>query len=238
MANILGFEIFEGSREEYIKTLMERLKQDKKIFILSGNPEVLYNALKSDDVKSFTKECDIIPDGIGTLVAGKITGQRFKEKIAGIDIVREILESSRTEKLGIYLLGAEKWVVQETAVQCASKYDAIICGYHDGFFDMDNCQDLIESINKSGAKVLFVAMGSPRQENFIMRYRDSLNCKIFMGVGGSFDVISGKVKRAPSWMISMGLEWLYRVAKEPARIKRLSAIPKFLLKVLFEQVLV
>lgn len=235
MANILGFDIFDGYKEEYINALFEKLKQGKRVHILSGNPEVLYNALEKDDIKAFSKECEIIPDGIGVILAGKLTGQKFKEKIAGIEVVEEIFDNSRTHNIGIYLLGAEKWVVEETVKTCKNCHNAIISGYHDGFFDINDCDELIEDINKSGAKVLLVAMGSPRQENFIRKYSDRLTCSLFMGVGGSFDVISGKVKRAPSWMIALGLEWLYRVSKEPARIRRLTAIPRFLLKVLIVQ---
>jgi N-acetylglucosaminyldiphosphoundecaprenol N-acetyl-beta-D-mannosaminyltransferase len=97
---------------------------------------------------------------------------------------------------------------------------------------LDNCEDIIYDIDKSGAYILFVAMGAPRQDIFIADNMNRLPCTIYMGVGGSFDVFSGKIKRAPSWMIKLGLEWLYRVFKEPWRIKRLSSIPKFLLKVM------
>ena len=108
----------------------------------------------------------------------------------------------------------------------------IIAGYRNGFFDLDNCDQLLADIKSKKPKALFVAMGCPRQENFIVKYMDELPCKIFMGVGGSFDVIAGKVKRAPKWMVTIGLEWLYRTIKEPFRIKRLFVIPKFLWKVI------
>ena len=107
-----------------------------------------------------------------------------------------------------------------------------IVGSHNGFFDLNNCNDIIEDIKKSNPWGLFIAMGCPRQENFIVNYIDELNCNFYMPVGGSFDVFAGKVNRAPKWMLSLGLEWLYRVLKEPWRIKRLGVIPKFLLRVL------
>lgn len=110
-----------------------------------------------------------------------------------------------------------------------------IVGSNNGFFDLDNCDDLIEKINESKADILFVAMGAPRQEVFIEKYKDKLCCKIFMGVGGSFDVFAGNVNRAPQFMINIGMEWLYRVAKEPWRIKRLGSIPKFLVLSLKER---
>ena len=106
-----------------------------------------------------------------------------------------------------------------------------IAGYRDGYFDIDNPFELLEDIKEKKPYAIFVAMGCPRQEEFIVSYMNELPCKIFMGVGGSFDVIAEKVNRAPKWMIKLGLEWLYRVLKEPWRIKRLGSIPKFLLLV-------
>jgi N-acetylglucosaminyldiphosphoundecaprenol N-acetyl-beta-D-mannosaminyltransferase len=99
---------------------------------------------------------------------------------------------------------------------------------------MNDCSGIIDDINRSGADAIFIAMGCPRQELFIIKYKDILKPKIFMGVGGSFDIIAGKLKRAPAWMIKAGLEWLYRVSKEPTRILRLTSIPVFLLKVIFK----
>ena len=104
----------------------------------------------------------------------------------------------------------------------------VTLSYKNGFFDLDDCGDIIEDIREKDPWAIFVAMGSPRQEKFIEEHNNELPCKIFMGVGGSFDVFAGNVKRAPKWMINMGLEWLYRVSKEPWRIKRLTSIPKFL----------
>ncbi|MEO2565689.1 WecB/TagA/CpsF family glycosyltransferase, partial [Clostridium tertium] len=112
------------------------------------------------------------------------------------------------------------------------KYPNInIVGYRNGFFDIDKVNEILNDIKEKEPYAIFVAMGCPRQEEFIVRYMEELPCKIFMGVGGSFDVIAEKVNRAPKWMIKLGLEWLYRVSKEPWRIKRLGSIPKFLLLV-------
>ena len=232
MAEVLGFKIIDCGIDEYIKRLLNDIENGGKKIIVSGNPEVLYNALHNDTLKSLCMQSDIIPDGIGVLIAGRITGQRFKQKIAGISIIEEILKRSRMNNIKIYLLGAEQWVVERAAEFCREKYNAIIAGFNNGFFDIDSCEHIIDEINKSGADVLLVAMGCPKQELFISKYKDQLECKILMGVGGSFDVISGKVKRAPNWMVNTGLEWLYRVLKEPFRIKRLASIPKFLFMVI------
>lgn len=231
---LLGYKIFSDNKEE----LLKEIENKKRVNIISGNPEVLYNGIKNEFLKnSFTKEdALIIPDGVGTLLAAKINGIDITEKIAGIEVMNMLLEEARDKNLKVFLLGAK----EDTLIKCEEKikenYDGInIVGSNNGFFDLDNCDDLIEKINESKADILFVAMGAPRQEVFIEKYKDKLCCKIFMGVGGSFDVFAGNVNRAPQFMINIGMEWLYRVAKEPWRIKRLGSIPKFLVLSLKER---
>lgn len=231
---LLGYKIFSDNKGE----LLKEIENKKRVNIISGNPEVLYNGIKNEFLRnSFTKEdALIIPDGVGTLLAAKINGIDITEKIAGIEVMNMLLEEARDKNLKVFLLGAK----EEALIKCKEKikenYDGInIVGSNNGFFDLDNCDDLIEKINESKADILFVAMGAPRQEVFIEKYKDKLCCKIFMGVGGSFDVFAGNVNRAPQFMINIGMEWLYRVAKEPWRIKRLGSIPKFLLLSLKER---
>ena len=235
MVNLLGFNILDCSKSEYIDNLMEQYKSGKKVIILSGNPEILYNASNLKEVKTLFSESDIIPDGIGVIAAGRIIKQPFKEKIAGIEVMEEILKQSEKNGMKVYMLGAEERVLKEAALECTIRYGALIKGYHSGYFSLENCQEIIDDINGSAADVLLVGMGCPRQELFIARYRHLLKCNIMMGVGGSFDVLAGKVKRAPRWMISIGMEWLYRVINEPARIVRLTSIPKFLFKVMLNR---
>lgn len=235
MVKILGFNIYDKCRSDYIERILERYKKGQKTVILSGNPEILYTAAKNGEMESLFADADIIPDGFGVMLAAKVTGQIFSEKIAGIDVFYDILSLSNIYDMKIYMLGAEEWVVKKAALKAEEVYNAKIAGWHDGYFNMDNCKSLIDDINGSRADVLVAAMGCPRQEMFIKKYKDMLNCSIFIGVGGSFDVLAGKVSRAPQWMIKHNLEWLYRVSREPKRIWRLMSIPKFLLKVIFNR---
>ncbi|WP_415298640.1 WecB/TagA/CpsF family glycosyltransferase [Clostridium perfringens] len=231
---LLGYKIFSDNKEE----LLKEIENKKRVNIISGNPEVLYNGIKNEFLRnSFTKEdALIIPDGVGTLLAAKINGIDITEKIAGIEVMNMLLEEARDKNLKVFLLGAKEEILIKCKEKIKENYDGInIVGSNNGFFDLDNCDDLIEKINESKADILFVAMGAPRQEVFIEKYKDKLCCKIFMGVGGSFDVFAGNVNRAPQFMINIGMEWLYRVAKEPWRIKRLGSIPKFLLLSLKER---
>lgn len=233
-SDILGYKIFRGSKDEFINYI----KGYAKIHIISGNPEILYNALFNAKLHEnfISDKSIIIPDGIGTVMASKIVGQRVKEKIAGIEVMDELLSFCEKEALGVYFVGAKEDILQKCLTNLIIKYPKLkICGSHNGYFDIENCEDIIMNISNSSPYILFSAMGSPRQEMFIIKYMDILPCSIYMGVGGSLDVIAGNVKRAPKWMIKIGMEWLYRVIKEPWRAKRLFSIPKFLVKVVVEQ---
>jgi len=229
-SKILNFNIFNGTKEE----LILHVTKLHKVHIVSGNPEVLENGLKNEVLyNNFMDECSvIIPDGVGTVVASKMVGEPVKEKIAGIEVMDSLIETLTKEEKGIYLLGTKEETLNKCISNLKIKYPKInIVGKHNGYFDIDNCEQILDDINNNHTYALFVAMGCPKQETFIINHMNDLKCSIFMGVGGSFDVIAGDVKRAPKWMIKLGLEWLYRVLKQPQRISRLAVIPKFLLKV-------
>lgn len=228
---ILKYNVFNGT----IKELMKYVEQFEKVNIISGNPEVLYNGLNDPLLfENFTSNrAIVIPDGIGTVMASKVVKNPVKEKIAGIELMEEIVKKCEREGKSIYLIGAKQEILDACVEKLKSKYTKLnISGSHNGYFDLNNCNDLIDDIKVKKPYALFIAMGSPRQDVFIIKNMEELPCKVFMGVGGSFDVFAGKVKRAPNWMIKLGLEWLYRVVKEPFRVKRLGSIPKFLLEVI------
>lgn len=228
---ILDFKIYNEDKSN-LMTYIEKLH---KVNIVSGNPEVLFNGLNNPMLnKSFNEEKSIIiPDGIGTVIAAKIVKEPVKERIPGIDVVREVLIKANKERKSIYLLGAKDEVLRKCEENIKNEFKNLkVVGSHNGFFDLENCNDIIDNIKGCNPWAIFVAMGSPRQEIFIQKIIDETDTHIFMGVGGVFDIFAGELKRAPKWMLSLGLEWLYRVIKEPFRIKRLLVIPKFLLLVL------
>ena len=225
--NVLGYDIFASD----INKCIEEVFKYEKVHIVSGNPEVLFVGLNNKVLYEnfISNNALIIPDGVGVQIAAKIMKTPVKEKIAGIDLMKRIISKCEKNNEGIYLLGADEESLNACREKILLQYPNInILGYHNGFFDLNNCEDLISDIKEKKPTAIFVAMGCPRQEQFIVKYMDELPVKIFMGVGGSFDVIANKVKRAPKWMIKIGMEWAYRVFKEPWRIKRLGSIPKFL----------
>lgn len=229
--DILGYKVFKNS----ITDAINYIDTKDKIHIISGNPEVLYTGLNNIKLfKNFTSSNSlIIPDGVGIQIAAKFLKTPVKEKIAGIDLMKEIIKKLSLENKSIYLLGTTDENLKACVANIVADFPKInISGYRNGYFDINNPGEVLEEIKEKKPYAIFVAMGCPRQEEFIVRYMNELPCKIFMGVGGSFDVIAEKVNRAPKWMIKLGLEWLYRVLKEPWRIKRLGSIPKFLLLVL------
>ena len=231
---ILNFKIFNKDRD----SLMNYIEGFEKVNIISGNPEVLFNGVNNTMLKENfnNKSSIIIPDGVGTVLASKLLKEPVAEKIAGIDVVREVLIKANLEEKSIYLLGAKEEILEKCVENIKLEFPNLkILGFHNGYFDLNNCDDIIEDIKICEPWAIFVAMGSPRQEIFIKKIMNITNTHIFMGVGGVFDIFAGELTRAPKWMLSLGLEWLHRVIQEPFRIKRLIVIPKFLLLVLMNR---
>lgn len=165
------------------------------------------------------KSCDIISiDGMGVVWGARLFRHKVSERVTGVDLFQELLSMSASSNFSVYLLGATDEVVSKTAAIVRALYpDLNIAGYHNGYFWEDE-EAMVKKIRTSGAQLLFVAITSPKKENFINQWKDHLGVNFVMGVGGTFDVISGKVKRAPLWMQKHGLEWLYRVIQEPRRM--------------------
>ncbi|WBW99453.1 WecB/TagA/CpsF family glycosyltransferase [Oceanirhabdus sp. W0125-5] len=232
-SKILGFNIYNNSISALINDEIQW--NDKKV-IVSGNPEVLYSGLNDKSLYHYfkSKNSIIVPDGIGTVILCRLKKKVLKEKIAGIEVLTSLLKICSEKNKKVYILGANKDILNEAVKNIACKFSGInICGYHDGYFQ--DTDKIINKINGCSPDLLVVALGCPKQEKFIYENFDKLNFNIAMGVGGSIDILGGKIKRAPKWMINIGLEWVYRVIKEPFRIKRLFVIPKFILRGLKEK---
>lgn len=164
--------------------------------------------------------CDIInADGQAVVWASKILGKPLPERVAGIDLMTALVAMSAQKKYKIFLLGAKEEIVSKVADIYKEQYGPnIIAGYHNGYYSPDQEAEVALEIAVSGAHMLFVAISSPKKEIFLNQYKDLIHIPFIMGVGGSFDIIAGKTKRAPGWMQRNGLEWLYRVYQEPARM--------------------
>lgn len=183
------------------------------------NVAKLVNMQHDGQLQDSVHSCDIINiDGMGVVLAARILGHAVPERVAGVDLFHALLAMSAHAGFSVFLLGAEPNIVATAAAKLTRQYPALkIAGYHHGYF-WDDEAAVVDAIRRSGAQLLFVAISSPRKENFINRWRDRLGVTFVMGVGGTFDVVAGKVKRAPLWMQKSGLEWFYRIIQEPRRM--------------------
>ncbi|MGL5153194.1 MAG: WecB/TagA/CpsF family glycosyltransferase, partial [Clostridium sp.] len=218
--NILGYKVFSSTMEECIDEIFKM----KKVHVVSGNPEVLFQGLNDLDLKRnfLSEDTVIIPDGVGTQISARILKTPVKEKIAGIECMDSIIRRCAMEGKSVYFLGTKEEIISKGVSNIKGKYpNLIVAGYRNGYFKSEETEEILKEIKESKPYALFVALGCPRQEKFIIENMDKLDTSVFMGVGGSLDVLSGTLKRAPKWMISIGFEWAYRVVKEPWRIKRL-----------------
>lgn len=171
------------------------------------------------ELAASVRACDIVNiDGMGVVWGARLLGLPVRERVAGIDLFERLLQMSAQRSLPVFLLGATDAVVTRAAAAVSTRYAGLrIVGYHHGYF-WDDEAAVVDMIRRSGARLLFVAITSPKKEMFINRWKAQLGVDFVMGVGGTFDVVAGKVRRAPPWMQRSGLEWAYRVAQEPRRM--------------------
>jgi len=229
--------------EQAAGKLAELMRRDGCSIIVTPNSEIVVNAGKDTELKGIISTADlIIPDGIGLVYASKLLGFPLKERVTGIDFLYRALGLLEKEQKSVFLLGGrpqgkEALSVAETAaMRMKERFPGLrIAGIHHGYFNDEEELKIVEEINRSGADFLCVALGSPKQEKFMGRYRGELLVKAAIGVGGSLDVWAGTVKRAPKFFRDHGLEWFYRFVKQPARYKRIAALPKFMIKVLISR---
>lgn len=184
------------------------------------NAAKMVNAQKDLKLKESIVNCDIInADGQAVVWASKLLKQPLPERVAGIDLMEELIQLAAEKKYKIFFLGAKEEVVKKVVDKYSAVYDStIIAGYRNGYFKKDEEELVAQQIAASNADILFVAMSSPKKEIFLDTYKGLIKTPFIMGVGGSFDVVSGLVKRAPIWMQNWGLEWFYRFAQEPGRM--------------------
>ena len=199
--------------------------------------------VEDDSMRSLFNSADLlIPDGAGVVLASKILGTPLKEKIAGISWAEGLfhaMQNADNEEFRVFLLGGKPGIAEAAKEKLCENYPRLqIVGTHDGYFEKTGTENdaVIEKINKSGAHVLFVCLGAPMQEKWIMANKDRMpNVCLMAGLGGSLDVWAGNVKRAPRLFIKLNLEWFYRLTKEPRRIGRMLKLPKYILGTLREK---
>lgn len=226
-------KLYNKSEESFYEILEKNLSQNKKTFIVTANPETFMMSEKDEEMRKLLLDNDtfLVPDGIGIVKAARMINYDVKERITGIDIANELLKLGNKQKKSIYLFGSKQEVIDSMEKVLKESYPNLnLVGMSNGYEkDKDK---IFEKIVKTKPDIVLVALGIPLQEKLIYKHLDKFDKGIFVGVGGSFDVISGHKKRAPKIFIKLNLEWLYRILKEPKRLKRFyDSNVKFIFKV-------
>ena len=214
-------KLYCKTEKEYFAELKNWLNNNSKKFIITANPETFkYTQSDKEIAEMFDdKNVSIVPDGIGVVKAAKILNINVKERIAGIDIANELLKIGNELEKSIYFFGSKQEVIDDLLKVVNEKYPKLkVIGSCNGY--VKNKDEVFEEILKLKPDICLVALGIPSQEKLIYKYINKFDKGIFVGVGGSFDVISGHKKRAPKLFIKLNLEWLYRIICEPSRLKR------------------
>lgn len=230
---ILGVRVDKVTKAQALETFRQLLDGSRCELIVTPNAEIVEKASKTPQLRRIINEeaALVTPDGVGLIYASKLKGDPIEEKVAGIDFARSAIELCAQLGRSVYLLGSKPGVAEAAAANLEKEIPGLkIAGFRDGYFKEEEEASIVRQINESGADFLCVALGSPKQEYFVIRHRDMLKVKAAAGLGGSLDIWSGQLNRAPAFYIDHGLEWLYRMIQEPKRLKRLPALPVFLIK--------
>ena len=229
-AEILGVEIDKVNMDEAAGMLAEYLEMDMCSMVFTPNSEILLDAVKDREFEGILNSGQlVVPDGIGVVIASRFYGTPVKERVAGYDLMLRLMETANSQGRSIYLLGGKEGVAEEAAIKLTESYSGLkIAGIRNGYFESDEEGKIIEDINSRKVDILLVALGAPKQERFIYNHKEELKVKIAMGVGGSLDILAGRAKRAPVFYQKAGLEWFYRLIKEPKRFMRIMRLPKFI----------
>ncbi len=203
-------------------------------YVVTPDALAAYRSRTDANYRRIVRAADmVLPDGVGLIWGLRCLGYKVQERIAGVEFMDQLCRVAAAQGWPVYLLGGKPGVAEEAACRLSARYPGlVVAGVHDGYFDETQDASICEEIRNSGARLLFVGMGSPKQEIWIDQNLKGLNGIVSVGVGGSFDVLSGRLKRAPVFWQRMGLEWLYRTVQEPWRIKRVSRLPIFAILVI------
>jgi len=231
--NILGVYVDMVNIDEAADKIMSFLDTDKFHKIFTPNSEIIMAAYENAEFCEILNDADLLTaDGIGVVYASRILGKPISERAAGFDITKKVLGKIAQSGHKVFFFGGKPGVCDKAKENVEKEFPGInVVGTRNGYFKPEDEAAIIEEINASGADLLLVGLGAPAQEKWISRNADKLNVKAAAGVGGTFDVLAGVAERAPDIFCKLGLEWFYRLLKEPWRAKRMMSLPRFALTV-------
>lgn len=228
--DILGAPVDCLNMEQTVERVAELVRSERPGRVITLNPEYLYRAVTEDNsLLELVRRADLVtPDGEGIVWAGRVAGTPFPERVTGIDLMLHLVRRAAREGWPVFLLGAAPGVAEEAAEKLCRQYPGLqVAGTRHGYFKPDEEAAVAGLVREASPRLLFAALGAPKQEKWIDRHIDSIGPVVAMGVGGSFDVIAGRVARAPRWMQRLRIEWLGRLFKEPSRWRRMLVLPLF-----------
>ena len=233
---ILDVPVHPLTMGEAVSVLEESITSGEQAFVVTANAEIIMMCQEDAGYKKIVSQDAqlVLPDGAGAVWAGRHLGYKVPERVAGFDLYCQLLDKAAQKGYKAFFFGGSPGIAEAAKAKSEELYPGVqVVGCRNGYFKEEESQAIIDEINASGADMLFAALGAPKQEKWLVRYREQLKPKILMGIGGSFDVFAGKMERAPKWMQDASLEWLFRLYKQPSRFMRRMALPKFVLKVVF-----
>ena len=235
--DILGVPVDKVTMEEALKMLESFLDNDRVNTIYTPNSEIIMAAYRNQEFGDILRQGDmVIPDGAGVVLASKILGVGLPERVAGFDLTSNSFMLDSKKPLRFFLLGGKPGIAESAAEKILNAHPGIeIAGCRHGYFSQQDEDAIIEQINSSNSDILLVAFGAPKQEMWIHRHKNRLKVKVCIGIGGALDVLSGQKSPAPDFFRNNGLEWLYRLYKEPWRFKRMLDLPRFIMLALWKR---
>ncbi len=231
-STVLGVRFDSVTMAQALDRALALAERGRCAYICTANPEIVWAARKNEALGRALAEADMtLADGVGVVWASRQLGQPLPERVAGFDLMTALLEKTPGP---VYLLGGKPGVAERAADAIARQYPAVtVAGLHDGYFD--DPAPILAEMSAAGPSLIFVCLGSPKQELFMLRARQVLPAGLMIGLGGSLDVLAGDVPRAPERWRRRGLEWLYRLVRQPWRSKRILFLPLFVLDVLIKK---
>ncbi|WP_298030711.1 WecB/TagA/CpsF family glycosyltransferase [uncultured Dysosmobacter sp.] len=229
--DVLGVGFDNVTMDEAVERGMVLLQSQGTHYVVTPNPEIVEVCREDPEAKAAVNGADLVlPDGIGIVKGAAMLGTPLKEKTPGIEFAAHLMEKMAGEGKSLYLLGAKPGIAEQAAKHLADQYPGLaVAGTHDGYFKEDG--PVVEAIRRSGADVVFVCLGAPKQEKWMAKNGAATGARLLCGLGGSLDVFAGVVERAPKFWSDHGLEWFYRLCREPKRIGRMMKLPLFLVHV-------
>lgn len=236
VAKIMGIPFPKLTMDQTLQVLSDVVERDGSglFHVVTGNPEIVMSCQQDRQLRSIIDEAGLLTaDGIGIVMVSRMKGGHLPERVTGCDLLFKLLEAGNRKKWSFYLLGADEATSARAAEVIRQTYPNVsIVGRHHGFFSQEEEARIVEDIRSKAPDFLITALGAPRAERWIHKYKSSLNAKIAIGVGGSLDIVAGKVKRAPQIWQRLHAEWLFRLINQPSRWRRQLILPRFAVRAL------